>query len=127
VGRGPYEDGYYYAEGPEFSHGWKDAVHLTVIGGRIVASEWAPLPEEGEKNKKQASMDGDYGMVANSDATVSWAEQANKAEAYLEKTNDPTEISLNDEGATDAISGVSITVSGFFNLAQEALEQGPEN
>jgi len=127
VGRGPYEDGYYNAEAEEFSHGWKDAVDLTVIGGRIVAAEWAPIAEEGEKNKKQASMDGEYGMVANSDATVSWAEQANKAEAYLEKTNDPTDISLNDDGTTDAISSVSVTVSGFFNLAQQALEQGPEN
>lgn len=127
VGRGPYEDGYYHAEAPEFSHGYKDAVDLTVIGGRIVAAEWAPIAEEGDKNKKQASMDGDYGMVANSDSTVSWAEQATKAEAYLEKTNDPTDISMNDDGSTDAISGVSIGVDGFFTLAEQALNEGPEN
>jgi major membrane immunogen (membrane-anchored lipoprotein) len=126
VGRGPYEDGYYYAEGDEFSHGWKNAVHLTVIGGRIVAAEWAPLSEEGGKNKKQASIDGEYGMVENSDATISWAEQARRAEAHLEETNDPTDISLNEDGSTDALSGVSVTVSGFFNLAEQALEEGPE-
>jgi major membrane immunogen (membrane-anchored lipoprotein) len=127
VGRGPYEDGYYHAEADEFHHGWKDYVDLTVLGGRIVAAEWSAYPEEGEKHKKKASMDGEYGMVANSDATVSWAEQAGKAEAYLEKTNDPADISLNDEGYTDAISGVSVTVANFFKLAQEALEQGPES
>ena len=126
VGRGPYEDGYYHAEAAEFSHGYKDAVDLTVIGGRIVAAEWAPISEEGGKNKKQASIDGDYGMVANSDATVSWAEQATKAEAHLEMTNDPSDISLNEDGTTDALSGVSVTVASFFELAEQALEEGPE-
>ena len=122
VGYGMWEDGHYHAEGEEFSHGWKATVDLTVVSGYIVAANWNALPEEGDKKKKQASMDGDYGMVANSDAQAPWYEQAEKAEQYLLETQDPADINYNSEGVTDAISGVSIGVDGFFTLAQEALE-----
>jgi major membrane immunogen (membrane-anchored lipoprotein) len=122
-GYGMWEDGHYHAEAGEFSeNGWKATVDLTVVSGYIVAANWNSIPEEGGKKKKQASMEGEYGMVANSNAELHWYEQAARAEQYLLETQDPTDISYTDDGATDAISGVSITVDEFFTLAQEALE-----
>lgn len=124
VEEGPYKDGNYYAEADEFSSGWKYYADLTVIGGHIVAADWDGIPEEGEKNKDQASADGDYGMVENGNAQAPWFEQADKAEAYLLETQDPTAVSYSDdEGHTDDIAGVSIHVGEFFELAEEALEE----
>ncbi len=123
TGYGMWEDGHYYAEDEEFSHGWKYYADITVVSGYIVAASWNGLPEEGEKLKKQASIDGDYGMVEKGDAQAPWYEQAKKAEQHLLKTQDPADINYtSDEGHTDSISGVTIHVKEFFSLAEKALE-----
>ncbi len=123
VGRGPYKNGAFHAEAEEFSHGWKATVDLTVIGGYIAAAEWNALAEESDTTKKEASESGEYGMVENGDAQASWAEQAARAEEYLLEVQDPAQVPVDDSGATDAISGVSIGVEEFFTLAGEALEK----
>lgn len=120
VGRGPYEDGHHQASAAEFDHGWKDRVDLTVISGYIVAAYWNPVNEEG-KTKNELSEAGEYGMVANSDATEAWHIQADKIESALIETQDPAALASQLEDA-DAVSGVSIDVSAFLELAQEALE-----
>lgn len=119
---GAYTDGGYYAEEPEFSHGWKGTVNITVLFGNIVAVDWNALPEEGDMDKDAASAEGLYGMVANGGAQSEWHEQAMLAEAYLIQTQDPAAIEYIDEdGHTDAISGVSIHVNDFYALVEEAL------
>lgn len=122
-GLGPYEDGQYHAEQAEFSDsGWKYFVDITVVSGYIVAANWDAYPQEVEKNKKQASIDGEYGMVERGGAIAPWWEQARATEAYLLETQDPADINYTDEaGSTDAISGATIHVRDFFELAQEAL------
>lgn len=123
VGYGQWKDGHYHAEAPEFSHGYKATADITVVSGYIVAAAWDAISEEGGKTKDEASKAGEYGMVENGNAQAPWYEQAEKMEAYLMETQDPTEISYSDDdGNTDAVSGVSITVKEFFQLAQEALE-----
>lgn len=122
VGYGMWQDGTYSAEQEEFSdNGWKDTVAITVIGGRVVAVEWDSINED-EELKADLSREGEYGMVENSDAMAPWHEQANAAERWLIENQDPAELPVNDEGASDAISGASITVSGFKALAEQALE-----
>lgn len=127
VGRGDYRDGYYEATGNAFSHGWKDKVGITVLGGRIVSAHWTALAEGGGKDKYQASMDGEYGMLQNGDAQAAWYEQADRAAARLVREQSPNAVRVNSDGSTDAISGVSITVGGFYELAEKALRQGPES
>jgi major membrane immunogen (membrane-anchored lipoprotein) len=122
VGYGPYKDGSYHAEAPEFEHGYKDAVDLTVVSGRIVAVHWAPIAEDGGVTKNEASEAGDYGMFENGGAQDPWYVQADRAEAALLKSQDPKAIPFNDDGYTDAISGVSIHVNEFLGLAEKALE-----
>ncbi len=123
TGRGKYDDGHYSAEAEEYHNGWKSTVDVLVKGGYIVAVYWDAVPEEGEKNKRQASIDGEYGMVANGDAQAPWFEQALKVESHVLENQGVSGLSTNDDGKTDAVSGVSITVSGFKTLAQEALEK----
>jgi major membrane immunogen (membrane-anchored lipoprotein) len=124
VGRGKYKDGHYHAEEKQFDEktGWKNTVDLTVINGYIVAANWNAVHKDGGDDKETRSINGQYPMVEQGGAKAPWHEQATKVEAYLLETQDPTAIEYKDEeGHTDAISGVSIHVKEFFELAQEAL------
>lgn len=124
VGRGKYKDGPYRAEAKDFDakSGWKETVDLTVVNGYIVAANWNGVHKDGGDDKKKQSVDGKYGMKEKGGAIAEWHEQAAKAEAYLLEKQDPTDIKYKDEeGRSDAISGATIHVKGFFDLAQEAL------
>lgn len=116
---GPWQDGTYTAEADEFDRGWKPMVSITVMGGYITDVHIDSLPEEGDKTKYVESIQGDYGMVANSDAQWPWYEQADRAAAYLVEIQDPARATR--QANADAISGVSVTVNYYYRLAEEAL------
>jgi len=117
---GMWRDGTYEAQGPEFSHGWKNSVRIVVENGYITDAHFDAIPEEGDKMKYLSSVQGDYGMVANSDAQSAWYVQADAAAAKLLEMQDPGKI-LKSGGGVDAISGVSVTIAPHFELAQKAL------
>lgn len=119
---GPYKDGTYHAEGDSFSKsGWKDTVDIVVAAGKIVKANFSGVNEAGE-DKKQASIDGKYGMKAGG-AQAEWHEEAATAEQYLVENQDASALSFNEEGKTDAISGVTISVQSYYDLAIKALDQ----
>lgn len=123
VGRGQYKDGAYHAEEKSFNEnsGWKDAVDVTVINGNIVAANWNGVHKDGGDDKDTQSLNGKYVMK---EGGTPWHEQAMAAEAFLVDSQDPTAIQYSDDaGHTDAISGVSIHIKGFFELAKEALAE----
>jgi major membrane immunogen (membrane-anchored lipoprotein) len=116
---GPWQDGTYTAEADEFDHGWKPFVQITVMGGYIADVHFDNYAEEGDKTKYVASVHGEYGMVENSGAQWPWYEQADRAAAYLVETQDPAQAVR--QANADGVSGVSVTVNYFYNLAQDAL------
>lgn len=123
VGSGKYVDGYYNVEADEAeSSGWKTTASFTVINGNIVAANWNGVKEGSEKDKKTTSIDGEYGMVEKGKASAEWHVQAAAVEAYLIENQGFEGLSLNDEGKTDAITGASISVNGFVDLATKALK-----
>lgn len=116
VGYGPWQDGAYHAEAEQFSSsGWKDVVDITVIGGRIVSANWYAIAEDGGTNKKQRSLDGEYGMYGEGPAQWPWWEQAKAAEQHLMETQDPGAIDA------DAVSGATIRLGGLASVVNEAL------
>lgn len=123
VERGVYKDGSYYAEADNFDEnsGWKETVNMTVMNGKIVAASWNGVHKDGGTDKVERSKSGEYGMKANGNAVAEWHEQAYSAEQYLIEQQDPAAIALGADGKTDAISGVSIHVNGFVELAAKAL------
>ncbi|AWB46767.1 FMN-binding protein [Paenibacillus sp. CAA11] len=122
---GTYKDGTYFAQGePDAKTGWQSYVVLTVSGGKITDAKWNATNEKIGVDKVTYSKDGKYGMKAGG-ASSEWHEQAEKAEAYLVEKQDPKAVTVNNEGKTDAISGVSIHVGEFFQLAEKALSAGP--
>jgi len=124
VERGPYTDGAYHAEEADFSEqsGFKYTVDATVLFGNIESVNWTGIHKDGGDDKKTLSVNGEYQMVEKAGAIAPWFEQAAKVEAQLLTTQDPTAIEYaDDKYHTDAITGVSIGVSPFFTLAEEAL------
>ncbi|WP_442603328.1 FMN-binding protein [Paenibacillus sp. KN14-4R] len=119
---GPYKDGAYHAEQAAFTDGWKYTVDMTVLNGNIVAVNWNGVNKDGGDDKKTLDKAGKYGMKEKAKAQGEWYEQAEKAEQFLMEKQDPKAIALKGDGKTDAISGVSITVKDFFELAAEALK-----
>ncbi|MNE53911.1 FMN-binding domain protein [compost metagenome] len=125
VEAGAYKDGNYHAEAAEFdaNSGWKETVDITVINGKIAAVQWNGVHKDGGTDKVTRSKSGEYGMAAKGGAQAEWHEQALKAEQYLLEVQDPAAIAFNaEDGKTDAITGVSIHVNGFVELALKALE-----
>lgn len=123
-----YKDGIYFAQEDEFSpnSGWKSVVTLEVKDGKIASVDWNGAHKNGGVDKKTASKEGKYPMVEKGGAKSPWHEQAMAAEAYLIENQDPKAIEYSDnEGHTDAISGVSIHVNDFFALVEKAIENGP--
>ncbi len=127
AGSASYQDGIYFAADESFaSSGWKETVTLTVSGGKITDADWNAVNINGGADKKTYDKAGRYNMVKFGNAQAEWSKQAEKAEAHVIATQDPTAVTYKDgEGHTDDIAGVSIHVNAFFELAQKALAAGP--
>ncbi|WP_459128699.1 hypothetical protein [Guggenheimella bovis] len=122
------KDGTYFATGDNFDEktGWKDAVLLVVKDGKVESANWNAISNKVGYDKKTAVKLGKYPMVAAGKAQADWDVQAKAVEDYFVANPDPEKITYKDnEGHTDAISGVSIHVNGFFDVAKKALAQGP--
>lgn len=115
---GEYADGIYFATEDIFAEGsgWKGALTLEVVDGKIASVDWNAAHISAGKDKKTASIDGDYGMVAYGKASSEWHEQAAEVENFLVNAQEVEAITA------DAIAGVSIGIDGFMELAKEALE-----
>ncbi|MBA9088353.1 major membrane immunogen (membrane-anchored lipoprotein) [Fontibacillus solani] len=124
VQAGTYKDGTYHAEAADFDakSGWKETADVVVAAGKVIKVNFSGVNAAGE-DKKQNSIDGKYGMKEKGGAQAEWHEQAVKAEAYLVEKQDPAALTFNEEGKTDAISGVSISLQSYYDLAAKALEQ----
>ncbi len=125
VGTGKYVDGTFYAEEAAFNaeNGWKENASFTVINGFVVAANWNGTSEATPKDKKTFSTDGEYKMVEFGKAIAEWHEQAALVEGFLVDSQDFDAITLTDaDGHTDAVSGVSMKVLSFVDLAKQALK-----
>jgi major membrane immunogen (membrane-anchored lipoprotein) len=118
-------NGFYFAEQTRFSSaGWRYQAVLEVQGGKIVSANWNAINALGVEDKKTYAAAGQYGM-ARIAKQGEWHIQAARVEAELLKVQDPAKIPVKADGKTDAISGVSITISEFTELVKEALAAGP--
>jgi major membrane immunogen (membrane-anchored lipoprotein) len=121
------KDGVYFAEDTDFAPqgGWKDQVVVTVAGGKITAVNWNGVSNLGVADKKSVAAAGGYGMKKASKIGLEWDQQAASVEAYLLKNQNPAFDKLKPDGTTDAITGASVHVGGFFALVNKALAAGP--
>ncbi|WP_342564059.1 FMN-binding protein [Paenibacillus sp. FSL R7-0345] len=124
---GQYQDGTYFGTiDADAETGWQTYALLTVEGGKITKADWNAFNIKNAGDlKKKVSEDGNYGLVAKGGAQAEWHEQAAKAEEFLIEKQDPAAITVDAEGHTDAISGVSVHVNDFVAAAQAAIAAGP--
>lgn len=117
------KDGVYFAQEGAFAKdsGWKDQVVVTVAGGKITSVLWNGVSNLGVGDKLTAVAAGGYPMVKFGKAKAEWNVQAKAVQDYLVKTQDLGFNKFKPEGTTDAISGASIHVKGFFDLVNKAL------
>lgn len=92
---------------------------VTFKEGKPVDVKIDAIGEEG--NKSKLSQEGTYVMV---EGGTPWHEQVASVEKFIvENDFDLSKITLVDEGKTDAVSGVSISVPAFVEAVQAALDQ----
>ncbi len=117
-----YVDGTYSAVSTEVQNtGYHDEIEITVKDRQIVSVEYNGFTEDG-LDKKTESYGGAYDMTV-AGAKKPWHEQAELLENSLIETQDPESITLDEQGYTDAIAGVSIKAKPFVDLSNEALSE----
>ncbi|MDO4453094.1 MAG: FMN-binding protein [Eubacteriales bacterium] len=114
------KDGTYEAktEGPD-SSGFTDQVNITVKDGKITEVVWEAVGEDGKK-KSVMSEEGEYVMTEDG---PTWKEQAEALAAALVEHQNLEFLTMDEQGKTDAVAGVSVSVNGFVKLAQQCLDE----
>lgn len=114
------KDGTYEAkaEAPD-NNGFTDVVTMTVADGKITEVNWEAVGEDGSK-KSVLSENGEYVMTEDG---LTWKEQAEALANALIENQSLDFLQVNEQGKTDAVSGVSISVGGFISLAEKCMNE----
>lgn len=113
------KDGTYTAETAYGNNGFKDVVTVTIANGAITEVTWDAVKEDGSKKSVMAA-NGEYVMT---DDGPTWDEQAKAVAAYVVENQTTDVINLDENGKTDSVAGVSISVDGFVTLVEQCLAQ----
>lgn len=112
------QDGTYEAKAEAAdNNGFVDQVTMTVQGGRITEVNWESVGADGAK-KSVMSENGEYTMTEDG---LTWKAQAEALAAALVENQNLNFLNVNEQGKTDAVAGVSISVGGFVNLAEQCM------
>ncbi len=115
----PLNDGEYEASGAADENGFVPTVKMTVSGGKITAVTWEETNAEG-KTKSEMSENGEYTMTEDG---LTWAEQSKALANALIESQSLSAFPMDENGKTDAVSGVSISIAGFVNLAEQCMKE----
>ena len=112
------QDGTYEAKAEAAdNNGFVDQVTMTVQGGKITEVNWESVGADGAK-KSVMSENGEYTMTEDG---LTWKAQAEALAAALVENQNLNFLNVNEQGKTDAVAGVSISVGGFVNLAEQCM------
>jgi major membrane immunogen (membrane-anchored lipoprotein) len=116
------KDGWYYGEASAVDgFQTRNTVLITVVNGTIKDVLWNGILQiQGvDPSKIITSAAGKYPMTAPQGA---WHLQATRAAAELVRLQNPASFTVKSDGTTDAITGVSIQVRDYLNIANRALQ-----
>ncbi|BBF45288.1 putative pheromone precursor lipoprotein [Lachnospiraceae bacterium KM106-2] len=99
--------------------GFTYEMKMVVKDGKITSLDYDATSEAG-KSKKQMSLDGEYTMTTDG---LTWAAQSEALAKYVMEHNSVKDLTVNDEGKTDVVSGVSINIQGFLSFASDLLKE----
>ena len=101
------------------SNGFTEELTLTVEDGKITSVNWDAVGEDGSK-KSILSENGEYVMTEDG---PTWKEQSEALAQALIENQSLDFLTTDESGKTDAVAGVSISVSSFIDLAQQCLKE----
>lgn len=115
-----FTDGDYIAKSEAADdNGFVEQVTMTVKDGKITAVNWDAITEDGTK-KSVMSENGEYVMTEDG---PTWKEQAESLANALIENQNLTFLTTDEQGKTDAVSGVSISVGSFIGLAEQCMKE----
>lgn len=115
-------DGTYTSEADEPHNGFKGLVTMEVKDSKITSLVYDGIGEDGTK-KSVLAAGGEYVMT---ESNPRWDEQAVALAEYVIENQATSGLTMDDEGKTDAVSGVSIDISEFVNLTEDCLKQAAD-
>ncbi|HHX12735.1 MAG TPA: FMN-binding protein, partial [Clostridiales bacterium] len=110
-------DGVYTVSGDEFEGGFLFSLTLKVENGAVTSVVWDGVNEVGEYKSYLSSV-GEYVMTEDG---PTWKEQADALATQVITDQSTEGIALGDDGKTDSVAGVSISVDAFTDLVEKAL------
>lgn len=114
------KDGTYEAKAEAAdNNGFTDQVTMTVKDGKITEVNWDAVGADGS-TKSVLSESGEYVMTEDG---LTWKEQAEALANALIENQSLDFLQVNEQGKTDAVSGVSISVGGFISLAEKCMNE----
>ena len=112
------KDGIYTAQTEASESGDYNYATVTIKDGKITNVVWDEIT--GGASKAELSANGQYVMKPI------WKTQSESLGAYVVE-NQTTEGIMNENGYTDVVSGVSINIAGFVDLANQAIAEADGN
>lgn len=115
-----FKDGTYEArtEGPDYN-GYVNTMSMTVEDGIITNLVWDAVDEQGNK-KSVMSENGEYVMTEDG---PTWKAQAEALAAAVIENQSLSFLTTDEQGKTDAVAGVSISVNDFISLTEDCMRQ----
>jgi major membrane immunogen (membrane-anchored lipoprotein) len=114
-----YQDGIYRVEADEVDNkGYLYMLTIKVEEGKITSLVFDSMNREGEY-KSYLSTVGEYVMT---DDGPTWKEQADALANYVLEKQSIDGLTVDENGKTDVVSGVSISINNFLDLAKKALQ-----
>lgn len=110
-------DGVYTVRADEFDGGYLYSLTLKVENGGVTSLVWDAVNELGEYKSYLSSV-GEYTMTEDG---PTWKEQADALAAQVIADQSTEGIVIGDDGKTDSVASVSISVDGFTDLVEKAL------
>lgn len=113
-----FKDGIYRVESEEMDNGYYYMLTLKVENGAITNVVFDGMNELGEYKSYLSSV-GKYVMTEDG---LTWKEQADALAQYVIEHQSVEGLAVDENGKTDAVAGVSISINNFLELAEKALE-----
>lgn len=116
------KDGTYTKTATEEDNGYTYTMDMVVEGGKITSINWDATDAEGNL-KSQLSLDGKYVMT---ETGLTWAAQSEALANHVVETQSVDGLTVDSEGKTDVVAGVSIKIGGFVEYATALMEEAAQ-